>query len=535
MNNMTSIEEIVKYQQALLSDQQNQKHLQKETIKLLNEINKNLTFMSDRLDEFAFKTNVNLEDATPTTTVNATQNGLWPALNSTSVASASSNSNSNNQLFFTNNNNLNDSINVIDISNLLSNTTTATTSHNTPNNNSPLSSLTKIEASSPVLTPLNTITTNTLNTANRNFQFTNNNNSTPTTLNNATAIQQHHQQQQQQQHHHHQPKSTNKAQKVKEYFLTANNNEASNANSDSNLLDNNRQKSQLQQHNNNNYLQNLNSNNTNGNIKQSSNFINSNYGNVNNNANTNPTKSPNKSNNISSLINNIDFTNSNQQQQQLQQQINQDQQKHTQNFSFSSSSSKLLDTTNLNSNGNKINTSDESIDDIEDYEESSDDERETIQFRKKPKLSLDSSPYNANTLGQTTKNKDNEESNNQQRLFNKYVRESVETRLGKEFLLLHEIQEIDQDVMEVIKTEALIHFPPINIRPRRAWHLAKASLRCRRRSLRRQKEKQISSTGGMSGEHLPQVPSTLTTGAVAAIATVANTVTMTTENSSVIQ
>ncbi len=34
-------------------------------------------------------------------------------------------------------------------------------------------------------------------------------------------------------------------------------------------------------------------------------------------------------------------------------------------------------------------------------------------------------------------------------------------------------------------------YPPVNIRPRRAWHLAKASLRCRRRSLRRQKEKLI--------------------------------------------
>ena len=33
------------------------------------------------------------------------------------------------------------------------------------------------------------------------------------------------------------------------------------------------------------------------------------------------------------------------------------------------------------------------------------------------------------------------------------MRESVECRLGKEFLLLHEIQEIDQDVMELIKSK----------------------------------------------------------------------------------
>lgn len=48
--------------------------------------------------------------------------------------------------------------------------------------------------------------------------------------------------------------------------------------------------------------------------------------------------------------------------------------------------------------------------------------------------------------------------------------------------------------MEEIKREALQAYPPVNIRPRRAWHLAKASLRCRRRSLRRQKEKQILSS-----------------------------------------
>jgi hypothetical protein len=42
---------------------------------------------------------------------------------------------------------------------------------------------------------------------------------------------------------------------------------------------------------------------------------------------------------------------------------------------------------------------------------------------------------------------------NQQRLFNKFVREKVETRLGKDFLLLHEIQEINSDIMEEIKSK----------------------------------------------------------------------------------
>ena len=61
MISVTSIEEIVKYQQELLNHQRNQKHIQHETIKLLNALNKNISFMSDRLDEFANKTNIKLE------------------------------------------------------------------------------------------------------------------------------------------------------------------------------------------------------------------------------------------------------------------------------------------------------------------------------------------------------------------------------------------------------------------------------------------------------------------------------------------
>jgi hypothetical protein len=106
------------------------------------------------------------------------------------------------------------------------------------------------------------------------------------------------------------------------------------------------------------------------------------------------------------------------------------------------------------------------------------------------KISENGTAGNAKSDLNGSKHKESEESNNQQRLFNKFVRESVERRLGKEFLLFHEIQEIDANVMEEIRREALDTYPPINIRPRRAWHLAKASLRCRRRSLRRQKEKQ---------------------------------------------
>lgn len=61
-NDVTSLDEIVKYQQELLSHQRNQTLIQKETIKILNALNKSLALMSDRLDEFAVKTNVKLDD-----------------------------------------------------------------------------------------------------------------------------------------------------------------------------------------------------------------------------------------------------------------------------------------------------------------------------------------------------------------------------------------------------------------------------------------------------------------------------------------
>jgi hypothetical protein len=59
---MTTIEEIVKFQQELLNHQRNQKQHQRETIQLLSSLNKSITFMLDRLDEFAKRTNTKLED-----------------------------------------------------------------------------------------------------------------------------------------------------------------------------------------------------------------------------------------------------------------------------------------------------------------------------------------------------------------------------------------------------------------------------------------------------------------------------------------
>lgn len=311
MISVTSIEEIVKYQKELLNHQRNQKQIQQETIKLLSSLNKNITFMLDRLDDFASKTNIKLD-----------------VPNAATVADSYIN-------FATNSNNHHHHHNLNDTSHLIV-------------NSDPQSQ---------------TVTNSTI--------------STPQQL----VIFQH---------------------------------------------------DTLASH----------------------------------------------TNTISSIV---------------KTKLNKLKKSNNSNSQRSISISKLLDTTNTTVSRNA--TSDESIDEDASFEETTDDEeKETIQMKKKPRTTI---LELTNNMHQTTKAataKETEESNNQQRFFNKYVRESVEKKLGKDFLLLHEIQEISPEVMEEIKREALLAYPPVNIRPRRAWHLAKASLRCRRRSLRRQKEKQILST-----------------------------------------
>jgi hypothetical protein len=383
MNNMTSIEEIFKYQQELLTQQEDQKTLQKETFKLLDQLNKNLTFMSDRLDEFASKLNIKLDDTTTTTiglhhqqqnniggsiivpnnifVTNMANQMSSSSVASSSSASTSSNSSSlsilngngggttqstdSNQNYFTqtSNQHLTESINVIDITNLLANAAATVTPHTTntavavstpnnsnqhqinvitsnqntvgpltPNKNS-ISVLTKIEASSPILTPLTTITTNTLNAntfnSRGNFLLSNNDSS------NSLLLHHHQQQQQQQQHHtnqlqllqqlHYPIKNPTKTQKVKEYFLS---NVSNDSNGDSCLLERQRSQNQQQQQQNiSSYM--VATTNTNGVLKHN-NFINNTYTHVSTITN-NPNKSPNKSNNISSLINSLEYSNSN--------------------------------------------------------------------------------------------------------------------------------------------------------------------------------------------------------------------------------
>jgi len=77
--------------------------------------------------------------------------------------------------------------------------------------------------------------------------------------------------------------------------------------------------------------------------------------------------------------------------------------------------------------------------------------------------------------------------NKQQRQFNTFVRESINQLLGSDFMKTHDVQDIDQQVMEMIRKEAVENYLPDNIRPRRAWHLAKASLRTLKRTLNNRK------------------------------------------------
>lgn len=79
--------------------------------------------------------------------------------------------------------------------------------------------------------------------------------------------------------------------------------------------------------------------------------------------------------------------------------------------------------------------------------------------------------------------------NKQQRIFNTFVRESINQLLGPDFMRTHDVQDIDAQVMEMIRKEAVENYLPENIRPRRAWHLAKASLRTLKRTLNNRKPK----------------------------------------------
>jgi hypothetical protein len=74
---------------------------------------------------------------------------------------------------------------------------------------------------------------------------------------------------------------------------------------------------------------------------------------------------------------------------------------------------------------------------------------------------------------------------------NKFLRESVKQKLGAEFLIAHAVSDIPAHIMRQIKKEAFEKYLPNDQRPIKAWGLAMASLRCLKRDLVKNKNKQL--------------------------------------------
>jgi len=106
----------------------------------------------------------------------------------------------------------------------------------------------------------------------------------------------------------------------------------------------------------------------------------------------------------------------------------------------------------------------------------------------------------------------------EQAQFNKFVREEVSKKFGEDFLLQHEVNQLESSIMELIKckfspskiaflkilynsllisilfqAEAISSFLPKDTSPSRAWTLAKVSLRSLKRDLRRKQNKMLPS------------------------------------------
>jgi hypothetical protein len=74
---------------------------------------------------------------------------------------------------------------------------------------------------------------------------------------------------------------------------------------------------------------------------------------------------------------------------------------------------------------------------------------------------------------------------------NRFLRESVKQKLGPDFLLTHAVSDIPSGEMRIIKKEAFEKYLPQDRRPIKSWSLAMASLRCLKRDLVKNKQKQL--------------------------------------------
>lgn len=89
------------------------------------------------------------------------------------------------------------------------------------------------------------------------------------------------------------------------------------------------------------------------------------------------------------------------------------------------------------------------------------------------------------TQPNTTGNGQKRHLNKEQAQFNKFVRDEVSKKFGENFLLQHEVNQLESSAMELIKNEAISSFLPKDTSSARAWTLAKVSLRSLKRDLRR--------------------------------------------------
>ena len=74
---------------------------------------------------------------------------------------------------------------------------------------------------------------------------------------------------------------------------------------------------------------------------------------------------------------------------------------------------------------------------------------------------------------------------------NRFLRKAVKHRMGVEFLIENAVSDITMHIMQQIKKEGYDKYLPNDRRPIKAWGLAMASLRCLKRDLVKNRNKQI--------------------------------------------
>lgn len=90
-----------------------------------------------------------------------------------------------------------------------------------------------------------------------------------------------------------------------------------------------------------------------------------------------------------------------------------------------------------------------------------------------------------------------------QMALNRFLREAVKQRMGVEFLINNAVSDIPSNVMRQIKKEAFEKYLPNDRRPIKAWGLAMASLRCLKRDLVKNRNKQLANQGGRQQQQPP--------------------------------